>query len=295
MKQMYEIGRFAEKTMDKLYIVEDIVDDLAAHGLVPTLRQLYYQLVARDVIKNNQKEYVALGSMLSRARNLGLLDWNAITDRTRTVNFSKINNDPDDLIRRTVNNFCLDMWEDQEYYVEVYVEKQAQEQVIAQPSIERQAPYLSCKGYISTSVAREAGVRIKVAADKGKKPIIIHLGDHDPSGLHMTQNIADRLAVYSEYSNFEVHRIALNYSHVEKYGIIPNKTNPNNPLAKEYMQKYPASYELDALHPRIINKMIAKKIEQLLDLDKWNARFALQEEQRADLAKRMGLDSIDTK
>lgn len=62
-----------------------IIEEYQAQGFRLTLRQLYYQFVARGFIANNQKEYALLGSTINDGRLCGLIDWHAIEDRTRNL------------------------------------------------------------------------------------------------------------------------------------------------------------------------------------------------------------------
>jgi len=57
----------------------------ASRGIIVTLRQLFYQFVARDVIANKQKQYKRLGSIVNAARMAGLIDWDYMQDRTRNL------------------------------------------------------------------------------------------------------------------------------------------------------------------------------------------------------------------
>ena len=62
----------------------DVIEEYAAQGYRLTLRQLYYQLVARDIIPNQDTWYKRLGEVVSNGRLGGYVDWDAIVDRGRT-------------------------------------------------------------------------------------------------------------------------------------------------------------------------------------------------------------------
>ena len=57
--------------------------------------------------------------------------------------------------------------------------------------------------------------------------MILHLGDHDPSGIQMTEDIQRRVELFSrgygdkEQPHIEVRRIALNLDQIEEYGPPP--------------------------------------------------------------------------
>jgi len=63
--------------------VKEVVDDFQSQGYRMTLRQLYYQLVSKDVIPNIASEYAKLSTLLTEARMYGYIDWDFIEDRIR--------------------------------------------------------------------------------------------------------------------------------------------------------------------------------------------------------------------
>src|SRR6185369_10539864 len=90
-----------------------------------SLRQLYYQLVARALIENSEKSYKNIGNLVSDARQAGLIDWDMIEDRGReTVSVSHWDS-PADIVRSAAYSFRIDKWADQPWHVEVMVEKDA--------------------------------------------------------------------------------------------------------------------------------------------------------------------------
>jgi len=48
-----------------------------------TLRQVYYQLVSKQIIENNQSKYQSLSNMLVEARQENIIPWEWIEDRVR--------------------------------------------------------------------------------------------------------------------------------------------------------------------------------------------------------------------
>ena len=54
----------------------------------------------------------------------------------------------------------------------------------------------------------------------GRDTVVVHLGDHDPSGLDMTRDIQERLEMFG--STAIIDRIALTWEQIEEYGPPPN-------------------------------------------------------------------------
>jgi hypothetical protein len=289
MKIAYIEKTFHQKSMDLINICNGIIDDYQSRGYTLTLRQLYYQLVSRDIIPNKQKEYSRLGSIVSDARLAGLISWNAIEDRTRNVKGNSHWDNPKQIVEAAINSYRIDKWENQPYHVEVWVEKDALVGVISRVCSRLDVSYFSCRGYTSASEMWKAGYyRMEGAIDNGKQPVIIHLGDHDPSGIDMTRDIAERLALFSGYP-VEVNRIALNMDQVRFYNPPPNPAKLTDSRADGYIQIHGyESWELDALDPDVLSDLIEDAVLELRDEDLWQDAIKKENKGIAELKKMIG-------
>jgi hypothetical protein len=165
----------------------------AEQGLVLTLRQLYYQFVARDLVPNEQREYDRLGDICRDARMAGLMDWDYLIDRTRNLMSWKNYKGPQEALKELAEKYHRDFWAPQHQRIEVWVEKDAAIGVVESVCSANHVPYFSCRGYSSMSEMHEAAQRIRWHIEAGNQVTILHIGDHDPSGLDMTRDIQDRL------------------------------------------------------------------------------------------------------
>ncbi|MDD3040415.1 hypothetical protein [Bacteroides sp.] len=228
-----------------------------------TLRQVYYQLVARDVIPNNERSYKNLGNLVSDGRIAGLIDWEAIIDRTRNIRRNSHWDSPSEIIEIASQQFAYDKWAEQYNYVEVWVEKDALIGVVGQICERLDVPYFSCRGYVSQSEMWAAARRLQQYGIN-KDIIIIHLGDHDPSGKDMSRDIVDRLSLFDIYPEFQ--RIALNIDQIELYDPPPNPTKLTDSRCHAYIREYGYEcWELDALKPEIIEELIRKTVMEYCD------------------------------
>lgn len=84
-KIAYKQINFRDKSLELINKVNEIVGEYDAQNYELTLRQLYYQLVARDIIPNNQRSYDNIGALVNNGRLAGLIDWYSISDRTRNL------------------------------------------------------------------------------------------------------------------------------------------------------------------------------------------------------------------
>lgn len=267
-------------------MANQIISEYLEQGYVLTLRQLYYQFVARDLIENSEKSYKNLGNIISKARDAGLIDWSAIEDRNRTFNRHWSQESAYNIIKNTPNNIRFDQWDRQDTYVEVWVEKEALGNVVARACDPYLVPYMSCKGYLSSSEAYRAGKRFEKAEMQGKNLVLIHLGDHDPSGLDMTRDNDERLELYSHFCGVDVRRIALNMDQVDQYTPPPNPAKVTDSRAKEYIKKFGrTSWELDALEPSVIENLIVEQLDGLIDYETWDDVLQQEKDEESKLQK----------
>lgn len=217
-------------------------------------------MVARDIIPNNERSYKNLGALINDARLAGLIDWNAIEDRTRNIRGRTHWEKPGDVIKAAAYNYHLDYWQDQDNYVEVWVEKDALVGVVGRICDYLDIKYFSCRGYVSQSEMWVAAKRLEKRKCEGKNIILLHLGDHDPSGIDMSRDILDRLNVF-ETDDIEFKRLALNMEQIEEYNPPPNPTKLSDSRATKYLSDFGHEcWELDALEPKVIDALIKDNV-----------------------------------
>lgn len=264
--------------------VNQIAADYAAQGFSLTLRQIYYQCVSRDWIPNNLQSYSRLGDVISDARLAGRIDWNTVVDRTRNLADLAHWGAPQDSINGAAQQFRYELWEDQPTRVEVWVEKDALSDVVRHACQPLDVPYMACRGYMSQSEMWSAGRRLRKHLQEAQNVVIIHLGDHDPSGVDMTRDIADRLSMFAE-EDIEVKRIALNMDQIEEFDPPPNPAKITDSRSGPYIELYgTSSWELDAIEPATLSALITETVEGYIDSDLMAAARDRQDDARANIA-----------
>jgi hypothetical protein len=289
-KICYTYKNFSPAGLATITTANEILEEYAAQGFDLTLRQLYYQFVARGFIPNKDAEYKKLGGVVSDARLAGLIDWDYIVDRTRNMRQNGHWSSPQSIIESCARAYQINKWAEQPNYVEVWIEKDALVGVIQGVCGAEDVPYFSCRGYTSQSEMWSAAMRLVNCQREGRKCHIIHLGDHDPSGIDMTRDIRDRLRLFcaghSASWHITVHRIALNMDQVQEYNPPPNPAKVTDSRSGPYIDKYgDESWELDALEPSVLVGLIRDKINDLRDPDIWDGACRAEAVQRETLGE----------
>lgn len=275
----------------------ELVDNYAAQGYQLTLRQLYYQFVSRDLLPqswadattgstNNERSYKKLGDVIGDARMAGLIDWTAIEDRTRNVDGNSHWENPAEIVATCARQFQLDKWSDQPKRVEVWVEKDALEGVVGKAARDLDVQFFSCRGYASMTSLWDAGQRLKRYSLNGQTPVILHLGDHDPSGIDMSRDIQERVAQFmdNEGDNLEFERLALNQDQIDQYNPPPNPAKVSDTRFASYQSLHgDECWELDALEPSVIENLIRTAVLRHRNGRRFNARAQEEETHKQNL------------
>ncbi len=271
---VYEEKRFKPRTLTLIESGNSIIEEYQAQGFSLTLRQLYYQLVARDTIPNKLTEYKRLGSILSKARRAGLVSWSAIEDRTRELRGNSWEDNPEEAVKGLIKTYLIDKWANQPVRPEVWIEKDALTGVIQPTCSKLDVDYFSCRGYSSDSEMWRAGhYRIKYRREhKNQETVIIHLADHDPSGVDMTRDVRERLTMFSG-EPVQVIRVALNKNQIREFNPPPNPAKITDSRASAYIKKHGrSSWELDALNPTTLASIIKKEVGKHRNDDLWKVK-----------------------
>ena len=264
-KEAFIEKSFKDASIDRIQQANEIMEQYAADGYDLTLRQLYYQFVARGMIENTQQSYKRLGDLISNARLAGLLDWDHLTDRTRNLYGPSHDSSPHMAVRTASWRYKENKWLNQPTRVEVWVEKEALRGVIGGAASRLDIDHFACKGYASSSSMYEAAKRLKRYIENDQQVIILYLGDHDPSGLDMDRDITERLQLMGS-DLIEVRRIALTWEQVQHYQPPPNPAKITDSRAADYIERYGSeSWELDALEPAVLESLIEDAVAEIRD------------------------------
>lgn len=281
----YEPRNFNAEQTELIGKANAVIAKFEAQGYDMTVRQIYYQLVTVNAIVNTPTSYDRISRLLSDARLAGLVSWTAIDDRLRQLRGRNYNDDPASALTACAEGYQLDKWIDQPCRLEVLVEKDALSSVVGRICNELGIDYIVCKGYSSMSSLWRTGRRYMSYITKGQRPIVLHLGDHDPSGLDMTRDNERRISMFAGVP-IQVIRLALNMPQIEQYQPPPNPAKLSDSRAENYIKQYGYdSWELDALAPDVIHSLIRDVVLQFRDEKRWDAMLKQEVDDKRYIAE----------
>lgn len=209
-----------------------------------TVRQIYYQLVSKKVIPNIVQAYARYDRILVDLRRRCKEVDSRIVDRTRPLFPGQAS-----------------LWQDQEHYVEVWLEKDALSSLVRQVTGVHGCPLQVTRGYPSLSVIRDFSGRVPV----GCRLAILYLGDFDPSGEDIFRHIGKETK--RRFPNVTLEKVALTKEDIRKHGLPPIPAKKTDPRYESFVRKHGNhAVELDALPPQILLEKIRNAILRFTDI-----------------------------
>jgi hypothetical protein len=260
-------------------IIDEAHDVLAAFNPM-TVRQVFYQLVSRQVIENTRGAYQGVSDALVAARREGSIPWHWIEDRLRRPRAVGMWDDLADFAETIQRAYRRDVWATQPRYVEVWLEKDALSGIFSD-ALNRYGVTLNVgRGYDGWSSIRNAANRF---AD-GENVMVLYFGDFDPSGEDMVRSLRERLADLG--STPDIEKVALTLDDIERYHLPPNFTKTTDTRRQKHIDRFgDLSVELDALPANVLQARLVAEVERHMDMEALAAVRAQEERERAQLVE----------
>ena len=258
--------------------IVDIAYTILADDHPMTVRQVYYQLVARQIIKNQDSQYKRISRILVDARKDGAIPWDWIEDRLRRPRAVSMWEDLTDFGTDAVQAYRRNVWTEQPRYFETWLEKDALSGIFEDLLRPYGVTLNVGRGYDGWDSIRNAALRM----GDGRRAAILYFGDFDPSGEDMARSLEDRLAYFGCMP--DIVKCALTAEDIARYQLPPDPAKRTDTRAAEFIAKNgDISVELDALPGAVLRQRIRQEVEARLDMSALEATRRLEATERQRL------------
>ena len=246
-----------------------VLEDFQSQGYDMTLRQLYYQLVAANVIPNTQRQYQRLSKVMTHARWAGMVPLDCLYDPGREPITPTSWESPQHIMDAVAKQYSTNRWRNGHAYVELWAEKDAVASVLRPVAREWQLTYQSARGFMGLGAMARARARIQHQVQEGKQVVILYCGDHDPSGQEIPRVVQDQLDRLCDFGDITVRVIALTGSQVDEHDPPPQPAKPTDARYWRYVEEHNMTdvWELDALPPDVLANIAQTAVEEWLPDD----------------------------
>lgn len=271
----------------RLENLKEVLADLVKYKPL-TLRQIYYQLVSREYIENTRSSYITLSKLVKWARIDGHISWDDIEDRGRVFYDLSGWEDKDSFLDYALgifDSYRRDLWQTQENYVEVWIEKNALSSIFTRVCSRLGVSVVASRGFSSVSFLHDFKARID---NIGKPTVMIYFGDFDPSGMEIFRAMErsfDQLGI----SNITAKRIALLKDDISTYKLPhnPDALKKSDTRAMQHVCEYGnLAVELDALSPDILEEKVFHAVQsEIDDIAAFQSELSIYETELAELSE----------
>lgn len=248
-----------------------------------TARQIYYRLIGAYGHPKTEAFYGNLCEHLANARRGGMIPFEAIRDDGVTTINRRYFVDEDDFrwhLRTLARGYRRDLMATQPFHVEVWCEAAGMLQQLESVAHRYAIRVFSSGGFDSLTAKKDIADRIIAV---GKPAIILHLGDHDPSGESIFRSSAEDVSAFvladrpNATVTVEFRRVALTAAQVQEYSLptAPAKASDSRSRAWEG-----GTCQLEALSPRQIADILDEAIRDCLVLERLEGDREVEAEER---------------
>lgn len=215
---MSETSPTKRRTRTELDSIRNALYETLAADNPATVRQVFYRLVSAGVIEKTEVEYKGrVCRLLAEMRRDGSLPFDWIADNTRWMRKPTSFSSPEQALRQTAEFYRRAVWDEQNAYVEVWLEKDALSGVIYDVTAAWDVPLMPTRGYPSLSFLYSAAYNIRQI---DKPTFIYYLGDHDPSGVNIPEVVERNLRELAPECDITFERLAVKEEQIEAFGLL---------------------------------------------------------------------------
>jgi hypothetical protein len=251
---------------------------VCSYGTPVTLRQLFYRLVAAELLPNTTNAYKSLSKYTAEARRASTFP--ALMDRGRTIHRYQSFDGAPEAREWLAGIYRRDRTEGQRVSVYLGVEKAGIVAQLQEWFGDLGVPVLALGGYGSQTYVDDV---IADVEETGRPAVLLYAGDHDPSGEDIDRDFTERTDCWQE-----VRRVALTAAQVEEHALPPQPGKETDSRARGFIERHGrlVQVELDALPPDVLRDVFAGAIAEFWDASAHQAALALECKDRRALAGR---------
>jgi hypothetical protein len=258
--------------------IRDALVELVTAEHPMTVRQVFYRAVSGGIVEKSEAEYKGtIGRLLCELRRDGQIPFDWIADNTRWMRKPKTYDSKEQMLQVTAEAYRRAIWNDQDAYVEVWLEKEALAGVIVGITAQWDVPLMVTRGYPSLSYIHSAAEAI---SEQDKPAYLYYFGDHDPSGVDIPRTVDEGLRELAPDADIEFMRVAVNPEQIEELDLPTRPTKKTDSRSKGFEGD---SVEVDAIPPAVLRKMVEACILEHIDADQLEATKAVEREERRTL------------
>jgi hypothetical protein len=280
----------SRRTKAEMEVLRAAVYDLCAEHQPLTVRNLYYLMVVASFIAKTERDYKLVAIRLAgEMRESGALPWGWIVDNTRLMRKPDSYAGLRGLLKQSAQLYRRDLWANLDEYVEVWCESDSIGGVLVDVTWEFDVPLMAAHGFSSKEFLYDSAAAI---AAHDKPTTIYYVGDYDPSGVVIRDDVQRRLTRYLEKwhefdGDFQFVPLAVTPEQIEEMDLPtkPPKTKKSTHAKATNWQEDQGTVEAEAIPPETMRSILREAIESHIPAGHLEALERIEEEEKSTLER----------
>jgi hypothetical protein len=250
------------RSRDEIAVVREALFDVLKEENPMTVRQVFYRMVSAGVIDKTEAQYKnTICRLLGLMRRERVIPFGWIADNTRWMRKPDTYSGLEAALEYTARTYRRSLWENQNVYVEVWLEKDALAGVLMEETEQWDVPLMVTRGYSSLSFLHSAGEAIDVM---GKPAHLYYFGDYDPSGVDITRAVESGIREFAPDAEIYFERVAITTKQIAAMQLPTRPTKTSDSRSKNFADE---SVEVDAIPPSTLRELVRSCITRHIDVD----------------------------
>ncbi len=271
----YKASLTKRRTKEDIRGLKATMIDVLKENRPMTVRQLFYRMVSMGTIDKTENQYNnTVIRLLSQMRREKIIPFSWIADSTRWMRKPDSFSSLEEALHQTAQTYRRALWDNQDAYVEIWLEKDALAGVIYEETEQWDVPLMVTRGYPSLSFLASAAEAI---AGCGKPVFLYYFGDHDPSGVDIPRKVERDLRAFAPDADIYFQTVAVTPGQIEEWGLPTRPTKKTDSRSKNFKGE---SVEVDAIEPEKLRELVRDCIQPHVDADALEVLEVAEESER---------------
>jgi hypothetical protein len=259
-------------------VIREAIYDVAAQDHPVSVRQIFYRLVTEGLIAKTEAEYKGtVVRLMVEMRRDDELPFGWIADNSRWMRKPRTHDSLADMLEQSARLYRRNLWNDQDAYVEIWLEKEALAGVLYEVTAPWEVPLMVTRGYPSLTFVYEAA---EAMAEQEVPVYLYYFGDHDPSGIDISRHVEERIEELAPLADITFERVAVTTEQIAALSLPTRPTKKTDTRSKDFKGE---SVEVDAIPPTTLRRMAEDCITQHIDEQALKATTNIEKSERLAL------------
>jgi hypothetical protein len=262
------------RTKAQLLAIQAAIHEVLEDDHPQSLRHVFYCIAGMLTIGKDDAGYRVIQRELLKLRRAGRVPYNWVSDGTRWRRVGTSFDSPAEAVRWAARTYRRDLWRRTPVYVEVWCESDSIAGVLFEETNRYNVPLMVSRGFSSETYLYGSA---EVIEHEDRPAYIYYVGDWDPSGKLIPENIEKKLREFAPDAEIHFERLLVRPDQIHEWDLPTKPAKKKTTHARDWKG---GTVEAEAVPARVTRQIVREAIEQHLDLHEVGVMEIAEESER---------------